>query len=128
MLWQHPLGASPYSATTDAAGGLTFAGILRVANSPSPDAGELSALNSATGQLLWQIPVAGGMYSVAAGPGNVVYSTNTYDVLDAWQADTGNHLWSYRGSGTTGAAVQIQDGIAYFGGTDRRVYAVAARP
>jgi outer membrane protein assembly factor BamB len=99
-----------------------------VANSPSPDAGELSALNTATGQLLWQVPVAGGMFTVAAGPGNVVYSTNDYGVLDAWQANTGNHLWSYRASGASSAGVLVQDGIAYFGCADRRVYAVAARP
>jgi outer membrane protein assembly factor BamB len=128
MLWQHSLGASPYGATIDAAGGVIFAGIVRVANSPSPGAGELSALNAATGQLLWQVPVTGGMFAVAAGPGNVIYSTNDYKVLDAWQASTGNHLWSYRAPGAVNSGVQVLDGIAYFGSADRRVYAVAARP
>jgi outer membrane protein assembly factor BamB len=127
-LWQHPLGASPYSAAFDVGAGLVFAGVIRGLNSSKPGAGELLALNAATGRPLWNVPVTGAIFSVTAGPGNVLYTGDTHGVLDAWQANTGNHLWSYRSAGTPLSGITVDGGVAYFSGTDRRVYAVAARP
>jgi outer membrane protein assembly factor BamB len=127
VLWQHPLGATPYgdSAGVAAGGGLVFAFVLREPpSSSSPGLGALSALNAATGQLLWQVQVAGGASSIAENPGSAVYTANSHGVIDAWQADTGNHLWSYRAAGPFASVITVTAGVAYFGATDHRVYAV----
>ena len=129
VLWQHPLGATPYSYSGALAtgGGLIFALVLREPpSSSSPGVGVLSALNAATGQLLWQVRVAGGVSSIAENPGSAVYTANSHGVIDAWQADTGNHLWSYRAAGpfASYSYITVTGGVAYFGCTDNRVYAV----
>ena len=125
-LWQRPLGTALYSFPSVVADGLIFGCLIRELNSSRLGAGGLSALNAASGQQLWQVPVAGAVWTVRAGPGNVVYTGNSGGVFDAWQANTGNHLWSYRAAGILRSNIVVDDGIAYFGGTDRRVYAVAA--
>jgi len=129
LLWQHPLGVSPYSAALDVKGDVVFTAVSREANlsSSNPGASELMALNAANGQVLWNVPVAGVIFWLGDGPGNVIYSGNGRGVLDVWQADTGNHLWSYRAAGMLNSDVVVSGGAAYFGGTDRRVYAVAAQ-
>jgi len=128
QLWQRPLGTSPYTAAFDVGAGLVFAGVTRDLVSVNPGASELLAVNAATGQQLWNVPVTGGIYSAVAGPSNVVYTSNSHGMLDAWQADTGNHLWSYHGVAAVYSGITLNGGVAYFGGADRRVYAVAARP
>jgi outer membrane protein assembly factor BamB len=130
VLWQHPLGATPYgdSAGVAAGGGLIFAVVLREPpSSSSPGVGVLSALNAATGQLLWQVQVAGGASSIAENPGSAVYTANSHGVIDAWQADTGNHLWSYHAAGPFASVITVTGGVAYFGCTDHRVYAVTVQ-
>jgi len=126
QLWQHPFGASPYSAAFDVGTDLVFAGVDRDLLSSKAGTAELLALNAATGQQLWSVPVTGAFYWVVAGPGNVVYTSKADGMLDAWQADTGNHLWSYRGAAAPNSGIALSGGIAYFGGNDGRVYAVAA--
>jgi outer membrane protein assembly factor BamB len=54
----------------------------------------------------------------------VVYRGNAAGTLDVWQADTGNHLGSYRAAGILYSDITVEGGIAYFGGSDRRVHAV----
>jgi outer membrane protein assembly factor BamB len=130
LLWQHPLGATPFgdSAGLATGGGLIFAAVLREPpGSSDPGVGVLSALNATTGQLLWQVPVAGGLSSIAENPGDVVYTGNSLGVIDAWQADTGNHLWSYRAAGPFSSVIQVTDGVAYFGCRDHRAYAVTVQ-
>jgi outer membrane protein assembly factor BamB len=128
VLWQHPLGATPYSAGLATGGGLIFAVVLREPpSSSSPGVGVLSALNAVTGQLLWQVQVAGGASSIAENPGGAVYTANSHGVIDAWQADTGNHLWSYRAAGPFASVITVTGGVAYFGCTDNRVYAVTVQ-
>jgi outer membrane protein assembly factor BamB/predicted Ser/Thr protein kinase len=127
VLWQHPMGATPYgdSAGLATGGGVLFAIVLREPpSSSSPGVGVLSAFNAATGQQLWQVQVAGGASSVAENPGNAVYTGNSHGVIDAWQADTGNHLWSYRAPGPFATVLTVTGGVAYFGCTNNRVYAV----
>jgi outer membrane protein assembly factor BamB/predicted Ser/Thr protein kinase len=130
VLWQHPLGATPYgdSGAGATGGGLIFTFVLREApSSSSPGVGVLSALNATTGQLLWQVQVAGGASSIAEHPGNVVYTGNSHGVIDGWQADTGNHLWSYRAPKPFSSVIKVTDGVAYFGCTDHRAYAVTVQ-
>jgi serine/threonine protein kinase/outer membrane protein assembly factor BamB len=127
-LWRRSIGAGLNAFCGGVVDGLLFVGLIRELNSSSPDAGGLLAFNATTGQPLWQIPVAGGAWSVKSGPGNVVYTGNGIGVLDAWQATTGNHLWSYHATGTIQTNIVVDGGIAYFGSSDRRVYAVATQP
>jgi outer membrane protein assembly factor BamB len=128
QLWQHPLGTSPYPAGFDVSQGVVFAFVDRELATAKVGASELLALNAATGQQLWSVPLAEDLYAVTAGPGNAVYTTNAHG-LDVWQANTGNHLWSYRTAGTVSdyAGIAVQGGVAYFGGSDGRVYAVVAQ-
>jgi eukaryotic-like serine/threonine-protein kinase len=128
VLWQHPLGTGLVGFAATGGADLLFAGLNRDNTANSQGAGDLIALNAVTGQQLWQVPMAGALYEITPTAGNVVYTGTANGVLDAWQADTGNHLWGYRASGAVNSLVQINDGIAYFGCTDRRVYAVAAQP
>jgi outer membrane protein assembly factor BamB len=123
-LWQQPLGSALYSFATNAEAGLVFAGVIRELNSSSPDAGALFALNATTGHPLWQVPVAGGAWSVTTRPGNLLYDGNGIGAIDARQANTGNLLWSYRGTGRVSTSIEVDGGSAYFGAASR-VYAVA---
>jgi outer membrane protein assembly factor BamB len=124
--WQHPLGTAPSAFCVTDTHGVVFAAVIRDLTSTRPGTSEVYALNAVSGQQLWQIPVTGAIYAMASSPGNnVVYTGNNTGVLDAWQADTGNHLWSYRAGGAFSSDIFIQDGIAYFGGADQRIYAVA---
>jgi outer membrane protein assembly factor BamB len=125
VLWQHPLGAALNTAPVSNGAGLVFADIVRNTTSHSLGAGEMIALNATTGQQLWQVPIAGALYDITPGTGNVVYTGSANGVLGAWQADTGNQLWSYQASGAVNSGLVVNDGIAYFGCTDQRVYAVA---
>jgi outer membrane protein assembly factor BamB len=106
---------------------VVFAAVIRDLTSTPPGTSEVYALNAVSGQQLWQIPVTGAIYAMSSSPGNnVVYTGNNTGVLDAWQADTGNHQWSYRAAGAITSSIQVQDGIAYFGDAGRRIHAVAA--
>jgi outer membrane protein assembly factor BamB len=126
VLWQHPLGTASSAFCVTDTHGVVFAAVIRDLTSTRPGASEVYALNAVSGQQLWQIPVTGAIYAMSSSPGNnVVYTGNNSGVLDAWQADTGNHLWSYRAGGAFSSDILFQDGIAYFGGTDQRIYAVA---
>jgi len=106
------------------AAGLVFVGVVRADNAASPAASELCALNAATGQPLWQIPVTGAAWSATPGAGNAIYTGNNAGVLDAWQVTTGNHLWSYRAAGALDGNIAVAGGIAYVGSSNHRVYAV----
>jgi outer membrane protein assembly factor BamB/predicted Ser/Thr protein kinase len=130
VLWEHPLGAMPYgdSAGIAGGGGLIFAIVLREpSSSSSPGLGMLSALNATTGQLVWQVPIPGGASSIAENPGDMVYTANSHGVIDGWQADTGNHLWSYHAPKPFSSVLKVNDGVAYFGCTDNRAYAVTVQ-
>jgi outer membrane protein assembly factor BamB len=68
------------------------------------------------------------VFPVAATAGHVVYSGSNNGVLDAWQANTGHHLWSYSGSNQPIASnMVVAGGVAYYGSNDHHVYAVAAQ-
>jgi eukaryotic-like serine/threonine-protein kinase len=66
-----------------------------------------------------------------ATAGSVVYTGSNNGVLDAWQASTGNHLWSYRAApgpvnNFIACNMVVAGGVVYFGSNDHYVYAVAA--
>jgi outer membrane protein assembly factor BamB len=128
VLWQHSVGAG-FNAFigTNGVDDQIFVALNHVAAAKIKGTSELIALNADTGQQLWQIPMNTLLYEVTPTTGNVVYTGSTNGLLDAWQAGTGNHLWSYRAPGAVNSIVAVNDGIAYFGGSGRRVHAVVAR-
>jgi outer membrane protein assembly factor BamB len=128
QLWKRPLG------TEDDATWLAVSdGVLFVGDTTGQSAGYLSARHAASGGLLWKKPVTGGVFPVAVTTGNVVYTGSNNGVLDAWQAGTGHHLWSFDAApGQVNNAIAsnlvVSGGAVYFGSNDQYVYAVAAQP
>lgn len=123
-LWQHPLGASDNATWMAVSDGVLFVGDT----GDSQDTGYLEARNAATGAQRWKAPVPGGVFPVAAAAGKVVYSGSNLGALDAWRADTGNHLWRYTGSAEPIASnLVVAGGVVCYGSNDHHVYAVAAQ-
>jgi outer membrane protein assembly factor BamB len=126
-IWEHSLGTAQFPAYLTLADGVVFAAVTRDDRLKGPGAGDLIALNAATGRQLWKTGVAG---AVGLGPtvaDGVVYTGSNNGVLDAWQAATGRHLWGYHATDTIGTYVAVDGGAAYFGTSDGHVYAVAAQ-
>jgi len=112
-IWEHPLGTAQFPAYLTLADGVLFAAVTRDDRLKGPAAGDLIALNAATGRQLWKTGVAG---AVGLGPtvaNGVVYTGSNNGVLDAWQASTGRHLWGYHASDTIGTYVAVADGAVY---------------
>jgi outer membrane protein assembly factor BamB len=121
-LWQKPLDAADDASWLAVSDGILFLG-----DTSSGQTGYLAARNAATGAQLWKAPVTGGVFPVATA-GSVVYSGSNNGVLDAWQANTGNHLWGYSGSNQPIASnMVVAGGVVYYGSNDHHVYAVAAQ-
>jgi len=83
------------------------------------NAGGWSALDAATGQILWQTadPTGGidtGPVSYANG---VVYgcSMDAVGNMYAMDAATGNFLWNYPGGGSCNGGAAISNGVVYWG-------------
>lgn len=128
-LWHQSLDASDDVTWLAVSDGVLFVGD---SGSTGRDTGYLAARHAATGGQLWKTPVTGGVFPVAATPGGAVYSGSNNGVLDAWQANTGHHLWSYGAapgaiSNAIASNVVVEGGIVYFGSNDQHVYAVAAQ-
>src|SRR6266700_3449311 len=126
-VWEHSLGPAQFPAYLTLAAGVVFAAVTREDRLKGPAAGDLIALNAATGRQLWKTGVAG---AVGLGPtvaNGVVYTGSNNGVLDAWHAATGRHLWGYHASDAIGTYVASSGGAVYFGTSDGHVYAVAAQ-
>jgi outer membrane protein assembly factor BamB len=68
--------------------------------------------------------VAGGVNLSPVVAGDTVYTGSDDGVLDAWQASTGNKVWSYSAPDAIGSNVAKVGSRLYFGAGDY-VYAVA---
>jgi outer membrane protein assembly factor BamB len=126
-VWEHSLGPAQFPAYLTLAAGVVFAAVTRDDRLKGPAAGDLIALNAATGRQQWKTGVAG---AVGLGPtvaNGVVYTGSNNGVLDAWHAATGRHLWGYHASDAIGTYVASSGGAVYFGTSDGHVYAVAAQ-
>src|SRR5207249_5568846 len=83
-VWEHSLGPAQFPAYLTLAAGVVFAAVTRDDRLKGPAAGDLIALNAATGRQLWKTGVAG---AVGLGPtvaNGVVYTGSNNGVLDAW--------------------------------------------
>jgi outer membrane protein assembly factor BamB len=111
-LWHRSVGKG---ASVNVASGLVFASSLS----------GLTALNASTGAVLWQTSVAAGIF-VSAAAGNTVYGAGNDGLLYAWQATTGNKLWTFTTGGGINCDITVAGGIVYFGSNDHHAYAVTA--
>jgi outer membrane protein assembly factor BamB/tRNA A-37 threonylcarbamoyl transferase component Bud32 len=112
VLWHRALSGGAYMAAV--AEGVVFV----------PVSGGLAALNGASGEAIWRVQVDGGVHLPPAAAGNVVYSASTTGVLDAWQATTGNKIWSTSAAPVFSNIILAWD-MAYVGSGDHDVYALA---
>ena len=125
--WHYSFGPAQYPAYLALAGGIIFAAVTRDDRVSGPGAGDLIALDAATGRPRWKVQVAGAVNLGPTPAGTVVYTGSNNGVLDAWQAGTGRHLWGFHASDAVLTYVAVAGGAAYFGTADRQVYAVATQ-
>src|SRR5215831_6406701 len=115
QLWSYNAAAPIYQASPTVANGIVYTN--------SYDS--LYALDAATGALRWSSGAVWGNSSPAVANG-VVYIGSFDGNVYAFDAVTGDQLWSY----TTGDEVQsspaVANGVVYVGSTDGNVYALDA--
>jgi eukaryotic-like serine/threonine-protein kinase len=112
VLWHRAVGKG---ASVTVADGVVFAS----------SASGLTALNASTGAVLWRASVPQGIFMSTAA-GNAVYGGGDDGSLYAWQATTGNQLWTVTTGGPIASNVAVADGIVYAGSGDHHAYAVTA--
>src|SRR5262249_4594139 len=115
--------------TTNTFGG----GTLQPSGLPS-HGGIWSALDNATGQIIWQtnrttnltdFDSAFGPVSVSDG---VVYGGTLSGYMLAFDAATGSVLWSFQSGGAVAGGPAIVDGVVYWGSGYQRFFAGFGQP
>jgi polyvinyl alcohol dehydrogenase (cytochrome) len=81
------------------------------------DYGSFSALDAATGRLLWQVPDPSKGHDKAplTYANGVLYGGSTSGHMYAMDADTGKILWDYKGVGSSMAGPAVVNGFVYWG-------------
>lgn len=88
--------------------------------------GQLMALNAETGDLKWEFPISGYVYSSPAVANGVVYIGSGWGYLYAVDADTGQELWKFKTSAAIESTPMVANGVVYVGSNDTRLYAIDA--
>lgn len=115
VLWSVPLGPSSRAGPVVADGRIYLGGHFKV-----------TALDAATGAILWEQPTTGPVQGSLAAAGDRLFMGLLDHRLLALDAATGETLWEYRaGDFITGAPV-VHQGIVYFGSWDSNIYALDA--
>ena len=84
-------------------------------NNAPTGAAELLALDDATGEIRWRIPVEGTVYApVSATPG-LVYVASTAALLVVLDADDGTELARFEAPDQSGSGPSVVDGTLYWG-------------
>ena len=107
-------------------GGIEFGGAtdgerIYVGISNHPKQGSVSALDGATGNILWQTPSPDGkanfgMVTVTGrGDNRLVWAGSQGGFIRAYNARDGKILWEYNTGGGVGGGATVVDGIMYIG-------------
>ena len=115
LLWTSPKGGGMSSPVV--AGGVVYVG--------SNDR-NIYALDTSTGDPLWQYTTGGLVYSSPAVAYGVVYAGSWDQNFYALDANTGALLWNYTTGGEVRSSPAVVDGTVYFGSRDHRLYALDA--
>ena len=108
------LGGIEFGAATD--GERVYAAI-----SNHPKQGSVSALDGATGKILWQTlnpdnkSNFGPISVTGTGNNRLVFAGSSGNFIRAYDAKTGKILWEYDTGGAVGGGPTIVDGVLYVG-------------
>jgi len=125
-LWERKLGT--LAAASPALGvkqGLVFIPILSI-SAHSPGNGELAALSTKNGHVVWTHKVPAGTESSPIAYGDAVYFGDQSGAVYSVNARTGHVNWVYHASGAVKGGPALVDGTLYFGDYAGRAYAVDA--
>lgn len=114
-LWSVPLGENSRSGPIVHNGRVYLGGHFQV-----------SALDAATGKLLWQQPTTGPVQGSLAAAGDYLFMGLQDHRLHALDAASGQSLWQFKAQDAITSAPIAHQGIVYFGSWDGRQYAVDA--
>jgi polyvinyl alcohol dehydrogenase (cytochrome) len=108
------LGGIEFGAATD--GERVYAAI-----SNHPKQGSVSALDGATGKILWKTPSPdnksnfGPITITGTGNNRLVFAGSSGNFVRAYDAGTGKILWEYDTGGAVGGGPTVVDGVLYVG-------------
>ena len=127
VLWEAPLKINPWAGPT-VTGGVVFVGcstirfdVKRLAGA----AGEIVALDLATGQVKWRKDVPGGVLSpVSVSEGLAVFAA-TDGKVRAWDAAAGQERWAYDAAAPFFGGPALAAGTVYAADLRARVHAIA---
>ncbi|MGH3250113.1 MAG: PQQ-binding-like beta-propeller repeat protein [Trebonia sp.] len=125
-LWRHSLGPSAFPPYVDTTSGMIFAGT--VDDGAAAQSGKLYALHAKTGQVLWSMPVSGGVNAGPVAASGAVYAVGGNQdsgILEAWQPTTGKKLWSYTAPHYMGTITAVPGSRVYVTAGDY-VYSLGA--
>lgn len=112
------LGGVEFGTATD--GNKVFVAISNAGNYPNKQ-GSISALDGATGKILWQTPCPDGgsnfgtITASGAGTGELVFAGSSRNFIRAYDAGSGKILWEYDTGGAVGGGPTVVDGVMYVG-------------
>jgi outer membrane protein assembly factor BamB len=108
----------PSKSSPAIAGDRVFVGIDR----------NLTALDRATGRVLWQAPTGRKVDSTPLVVGDVVYVGSDDRTFYAFDAATGRKVWSYATGGRVSSSPTSGEGLILIGSDDGALYAFEEEP
>ncbi len=114
VLWNYTAGGGVTYSSPAIVNGVMYFG---------SDGGNVYALNTSTGALLWSYANSGAVQSSPAVANGVVYIGSDDNNVYALNASTGAQLWSYTTGGSVESSPAIANGVVYIGSNDNNVYA-----
>lgn len=111
------LGGIEFGGATD--GERVYVGISAIPNIKDP--GSISALDGATGKILWQTvnPDRGAVFGpvtvTGTGDNRLVFAGTNRNFIRAYNAKDGKILWEFDTGGAVGGGATVVDGVVYVG-------------
>ncbi len=111
------LGGIEFGGATD--GERVYVGISAIPNMKDP--GSLSALDGATGKILWQTvnPDRGAVFGpvtvTGTGDNRLVFAGTNRNFIRAYNAKDGKIVWEFDTGGAVGGGATVVDGVVYVG-------------